>query len=94
MQATGTAGRLLEGLISPGATPCEKAASGFKAGRIHTGQAAARPRQSYTRERYALRRRRPAVPVACGRVSWTGWDRLYTLRSTIDWFPDADVGLT
>jgi hypothetical protein len=25
----------------------------------------------------ALRRRRPAVPVACERLSWTGWERLY-----------------
>src|ERR1700709_2322230 len=34
--------------------------------------------------RYTLRRRRPAVPVAYERLSWTGWERLYALRSTID----------
>jgi hypothetical protein len=33
----------------------------------------------------ALRRRRPAVPVACERVSWMGWERLYRLRRKAAW---------
>src|SRR4029077_2147313 len=35
------------------------------------------PGEICPRQRPTLRRRRPAVPVTCHAVSWTGWERLY-----------------